>query len=96
MHDLIETVQSEPDISTAGLLERWRHTEHSVHLGKLAAVEIPASEDFDAAAELADCVQQLATAGLRDRVDFLIEKQRVSPLSAEEKTELKAVMRELG
>ncbi len=96
LHDLIETVQSEPDISTAGLLERWRHTEHSVHLGKLAAVEIPASEDFDAAAELADCVQQLATAGLRDRVDFLIEKQRVSPLSAEEKTELKAVMRELG
>ncbi|MDJ0698601.1 MAG: DNA primase [Woeseiaceae bacterium] len=96
LHDLIETVQSEPDISTAGLLERWRHTEHSVHLGKLAAVEVPESEDFDAAAELADCMQQLATAGLRDRVDFLIEKQRVSPLSAEEKTELQAVMRELG
>ena len=96
LHDLIETVQSEPDISTAGLLERWRHTEHSVHLGKLAAVEVPESEDFDAAAELADCVQQLATAGLRDRVDFLIEKQRVSPLTADEKTELQAVMRELG
>ena len=39
--DLIETVQSEPNITTAGLLERWRHDEEGRHLGKLAAVECP-------------------------------------------------------
>ena len=87
--ELIETVQSEPDITTAGLLERWRHDEQGRHLGKLAAVEIPDEDDFDASAELAHCLDQLAAAGRRDRVDFLIQKQRVNPLTAEEKAELR-------
>jgi DNA primase len=85
---LIETVQSEPNITTAGLLERWRHDEQGRHLGKLAAAEVPMDEDFDAAAELNECLQQLALAGRKERIDFLIEKQRVSGLSDDEKSEL--------
>ena len=86
---LIETVQREPHITTAGLLERFRHDETGRHLGKLAAVEVPAGDDFDAGAELAECLDQLATAGRRDRIDFLIEKQRVDALSDEERAELR-------
>ena len=89
LHDLIETAQAEPNITTAGLLERWRHDEEGRHLGKLAARELPEEEDFDAAAELAACLDQLRLAGRRERIDFLIEKQRVSPLSDEEKAELR-------
>jgi DNA primase len=89
LHDLIETVQKEPNITTAGLLERWRHDDQGRHLGKLAAAEVPAGEDFDAAAELADCLQSLALAGRRERIDFLIEKQRVKPLSEDEVAELR-------
>ena len=89
---LIETVQTEPNISTAGLLERWRHDEKGRHLGKLAAVDLPADEDFDAAAELTDCLAQLALAGRRERVDFLIEKQRVSGLTDREKAELRKLV----
>ena len=89
LHDLIETVQEEPNITTAGILERWRHRENGSHLMKLAASEMPVEEDFDAAAELADCLQQLALAGRKERVDFLIEKQRVSGLSDDEKSELR-------
>ena len=89
LHDLIETVQEEPNITTAGLLERWRHHEDGRHLGKLAAGEIPDEDDFDAAAELAACVDQLVAAGRRERIDFLIEKQRLNPLSDEEKAELR-------
>jgi DNA primase len=89
LQSLIETVQSEPNITTAGLLERYRHDEQGRHLGKLAASEMPLDDDFDAAAELADCLDQLALAGRRERIDFLIEKQRVSGLSNEEKTELR-------
>ncbi len=37
LQDLIETVQEEPNITTAGLLERWRHDQQGRHLGKLAA-----------------------------------------------------------
>jgi DNA primase len=92
LRDLIETVQAEPTMTTARLLERWRTHEEGRHLGKLAAVELPASEEFDAAAELEQCVAQLALAGKRERVDFLIEKERLNSLSEAERSEL----RELG
>jgi DNA primase len=89
LHDLIETVQEEPNITTAGLLERWRHDDQGRHLGKLAAVEMPEDEEFDPAAELTDCVEQLALAGRRERIDFLIEKQRDNPLNEDEVAELR-------
>ncbi|MEM1175661.1 MAG: DNA primase [Pseudomonadota bacterium] len=89
---LIETTQSEPTISTAGLLERWRHDEQGRHLGKLAATELPDDLDFDPEAELVDCISQLETAGRKDRVDLLIKKQRVGPLTDAEKAELKGLI----
>jgi len=89
LRDLIETAQQEPNISTAGLLERWRHDEQGRHLGKLAAMEVPGDDEFDPAAELADCLAQLALAGRRERIDFLIEKQRVKPLDEAEIAELR-------
>jgi DNA primase len=89
LQDLIETVQVEPNITTAGLLERWRHDEQGRHLGKLAALEVPDDEDFDAGEELAACLEQLAVAGRRERIDLLIEKQRLSQLSDEERAELR-------
>jgi DNA primase len=92
LRDLIETVQAEPTMTTAGLLERWRTHEEGRHLGKLAAVQLPVSDDFDATAELQQCMAQLALAGQRERVDFLIEKERLSTLSEAERSEL----RELG
>ena len=88
---LIETVRSEPNITTAGLLERWRHDEQGRHLGKLAAAALPLDEEFDPAAELRECLDQLALAGRKERIDFLIEKQRVSGLSDDERSELRAL-----
>ena len=89
LQSLIETVQEDPNITTAGLLERYRHDEQGRHLGKLAATELPNDEDFDASAELAECLDLLAQAGRKERVDFLIEKQKVSGLSDDEKSELR-------
>jgi DNA primase len=89
---LIETVQRDPDISTAGLLERWRNDEAGSYLGRLAAVELPAGDDFDPAAELHECFDQLAAAGRREHVEILIEKQRVGTLSEDEKAELRQLM----
>ncbi|MEM6513376.1 MAG: DNA primase [Pseudomonadota bacterium] len=89
---LIETTQSEPTISTAGLLERWRHDEQGRHLGKLAATELPDDHDFDPETELVACITQLETAGRKDRIDLLIKKQRVEPLSDDEKAELRGLM----
>jgi hypothetical protein len=50
---------------------------------------MPDDDEFDAAAELAECLDQLAQAGRKERVEFLIEKQRVSGLSDDEKAELR-------
>ncbi|MDX1403272.1 MAG: DNA primase [Woeseiaceae bacterium] len=92
LRELIETVQTEPNMTTARLLERFRNREEGRFLGRLAAAEIPTDENFDVAAELAECVAQLALAGKRERVDFLIEKERLNSLSEAERREL----RELG
>ncbi len=86
---LIEMVRTEPNITTAGLLERWRHDEQGRHLGKLAAAEVPLDDDFDPSAELGECLDQLAIAGRKERINFLIEKQRVNGLSDDEKSELR-------
>jgi len=86
---LIETIQAEPNITTAGLLERFRHDDEGRHLGKLAAVEIPGEDEFDAAAELDQCLDQLKLAARKERIDFLIKKQRDSSLSADEIAELR-------
>jgi DNA primase len=96
LRDLVETIQAEPTMTTAGLLERFRNHDEGRHLGKLAAVEIPDDEEFDPAAELADCVRQLALAGARDRIDVLIEKQRLDSLSNAEKDELRTLGRRTG
>ena len=92
LREIIEMVQADPNMTTARLLERWRNHEQGRHLGKLAAVEIPAGDDFDAAAELSACITQLAAGGRRDRIEFLIEKERLNSLSEEERGELRRLM----
>lgn len=96
LRELIETVQIEPNITTAGLLERFRNDEEGQHLGKLAAIEVPDLEDFDPAAELADCVAQLVISARRGTIDLLIEKQRLGTLTDGERNELRELTRGSG
>jgi DNA primase len=90
---LIETLHQEPNMTTAGLLERWRHDAAGKHLGKLAAAELPDDEEFDAAAELQECLTALAAVARRQHFDILIEKQRVNNLNEDEKAELRRLGR---
>jgi len=89
LRELIETVQAEPNITTAGILERWRNQEEGRHLGKLAAVEVPDDEDFDASAELEESLAQLAAYRQRERMDNLVKKEGLSSLSDAERAELR-------
>ncbi|MFQ6005625.1 MAG: DNA primase [Woeseia sp.] len=89
LRELIETLQAEPNMTTAGILERWRDREEGRHLGKLAASELPDDEEFDPAAELHDSLEQLAALRRRERVDDLIEKERLSSLTEAERAELR-------
>ena len=96
LHDLVESIQSEPNMTTAGLLERFRNHEEGQHLGKLATVEVPSTEDFDGAAELDDCVAHLLKSTRSERIGNLIEKQRLDTLTAAEKDELRELTRGFG
>ena len=96
LHDLVETVQAQPNISTAGLIERFRNDSEGQHLGKLIGAGIPSSEEFDTAAELADCIAQLGQAARRDKIDSLIEKQRLGSLSDGERDALRELTRGSG
>ena len=89
LRELIETVQAEPNITTAGILERWRNQEEGRHLGKLAAVEVPDDEDFDASAELEESLAQLAAYRQRERMDNLVKKEGLISLSDAERAELR-------
>ena len=93
LHRLIETLQREPNMTTAGLLERWRHDDAGKHLGKLATLELPDDEDFDATAELKECLAALAAVARRQHFDILIEKQRVNSLNEDERAELRGLGR---
>ncbi len=93
LRQLIETLQAEPNLSTAGLLERWRNKEDGRHLGKLAAIELPTMEDFDAEAELGQCLSQLETMGRKDRVERLIEKGTLGELGDSERAELRELQK---
>ncbi len=90
--ELLETLQAEPHMTTAGILERWRHRTNGRHLDALAAAELPSHDDFDPEAELAGCVSQLAAAARHDRVEFLREKGRSGALSGEEREELRRLL----
>ena len=90
---LLEAVRSEPGITTAGLVERFRHDDEGRHLGKLAAAELPLEEDFDADAELEECIARLSQTANEDRIDFLIQKQRDDSLDDERIAELRRLLK---
>ena len=90
---LLEAVRSEPGITTAGLVERFRHDDEGRHLGRLAAAELPLEEDFDADAELEECIARLSQTANEDRIDFLIQKQRDDSLDDERIAELRRLLK---
>lgn len=96
LRELIETVQTNPDITMAGLLERWRQKPNGQHLHTLAGEEMATGEEFDAAAELGECLTKLAASENHRRIGFLAKKQRPRELSPEERVELVERLQQVG
>jgi len=90
---LLEDVARSPNITTGGLLERWREHEAGPHLQKLATAEMIATEDV-AQAELQDCLDRLEEEWVRLRHEQLISS--AGPLSPEQRAELKSLDARLG
>ncbi|MFU8821665.1 MAG: DNA primase [Gammaproteobacteria bacterium] len=87
---LLEDVAHSPNLTTGGLLERWREHEAGPHLQKLATSELVATEDV-ALAELQDCLDRLEEDWVRLRHEALFEISRAGPLSPEQRAELRSL-----
>jgi len=72
LHHLQETIKSNPDISSAALLERFRETEHEKALHKLAVLQTPETENADTIEEVySDIIKRLF---IEDRDEFFKHK----------------------
>lgn len=92
LSSLLEDCKNNPNISTAGLLERWREEPEAPHLGKLASGELLIDQDA-ARMELKDSLDKLVReAGPDQRTDWLLKKASGTGLDPAEKQELRELL----
>ena len=92
LSSLLEDCKNNPNISTAGLLERWREEPEAPHLGKLASGELLI--DLEAAGmELKHSIDKLVReSGPDQRTDWLLKKSSDTGLDPAEKQELRELL----
>ena len=87
LKELLEILRSQPNLTTASLLERWRGREEEKHLGKLAAMLLPLPEEGQAQ-EFCDTLASLARQSLLLEWEALVQKAAREGLDGEEKIRL--------
>jgi len=90
--ELLEITARSPDISPAGLMERFRDRSEGAHLQALLAEEEPLGAKA-AARELADSLIRILETGDRQRLEALSTKAGTTSLSQAEKDEMRALRR---
>jgi len=90
--EMLELILATPDIAGGAIVEHWRGTEHSTHLSKLLATELPIPEE-GLTSEFLGTVERLRQQRLHARKDVL-SKALPSELSEAEKTELRTALQE--
>ncbi|EHQ53364.1 DNA primase [Ectothiorhodospira sp. PHS-1] len=89
---VLETLAQNPNLTTAGLLERWRDSETGRHLLKLAQWQPPPSQEESVPTLLRDALGRLRGQYTEQRTEALLAKASRSALSEDEKAELKALL----
>ncbi len=85
---LIETLQENPNINGAALLERWRNTKFEAPLIHLMKWQ-PETDDEDVLrCEFEDCLQHIRKRANELKVEHLLHKERTNGLIDHEKQEL--------
>ncbi|MES9961429.1 MAG: DNA primase [Sedimenticola sp.] len=96
LKELLELLQSQPNLSTAAVLERWRDREDGKHLRKLAGVLIDLSDEMQAR-EYTDTLKSLSNQHLDQEAELLLQKaaeKGLGGLSQEEKERLNQALME--
>jgi len=88
---LIDFCRSRPHITTAQLLEHWRHREHAKALEILATLSVPAESELRAR-ELRHIMQALEVAAVAQKIETLGQRQASGTLDANGKEVLRALL----
>ncbi len=93
LRELLETARSEPTLSTAQLVERWRERSEGARLGELAGAESLVRDARSAGRELVSLLERIGLElGPGKRLDELIANARDRKLSDEEQKEFQALL----
>jgi DNA primase len=87
LHELLETVRSNPNITTAGLIERWRGRPELPHLTRLLEWTVIQGDEA-LAAEFRDALERIREQHVSQRLDALLAHARRHELDAAQKQEL--------
>jgi len=93
LRELLETARSEPTLTTAQLVERWRERPEGARLGELAGGESLVRDARAAGRELVSLLERIGLElGPGKRLDELIAASRDRKLSEEEQKEFQALL----
>ncbi len=95
LKELLEILQTEPNLTTATLLERWRERDEGRHLSKLIGM-CPGLPKEELEKEFRDTLASLAHQALAQELDDLTERARHSGLNETEKARFKQLLAEKG
>ncbi len=88
---LLDLALSQPNLTTAALIERWRDSEHFAHMNKLANYHLVGTEQ-GLRHELLGALRRLSQQTREQETELLYSKTRLSDLSQEDKERLKRLL----
>ena len=94
--ELIGIVQQKPQITPAGLLERFRGRPECTHLEALLAGDSTITEVSEKDIQLTDCLQRIIDSDVQQKLADLVTKAQDSSLTNDEKEELRRLSSKIG
>jgi len=91
LQSMLEFLRDRPNLSTGVILEHWRGTPEGESLARLARWDHPVPRD-GALNEFLGALRRLDELLLEQRMEHLLQKSKIAPLTAEEKQSLQALL----
>ena len=89
---IIETIEENPHVNAAGLLDRWRNTEYEASLVSLMKWQPESQDDEMLTKEFQDCLRQIRKKAHELKLENLLHKERTEGLDDIEKRDLIALL----
>ncbi|HIO91390.1 MAG TPA: DNA primase [Leucothrix mucor] len=91
---LIETIEENPHINGASLLERWRNTDFEASLIRLMKWQPDTDDNAVLVREFQDCLRQIRKKANEKKLEALIHKERTDGLTEREKQDFLILLQE--